>query len=326
MVALYLTSLENGNGKTTVGAGLGKHWLDKGKKVGYFKPILADSKQPAARDADSDVAFIKQLFALKEPLDLISPVFSNESNLKTHIKEAYAKVSAGKDVVIIEGLAGSGQASRSIVEALDARVIIVAVYSKEPLKINDRDFGKNLLGIVWNKVPRNRLEQVRTQTALPILGILPEDRTLFAPTVGELAEHLHGEFLTGADKTDQLVENFMLGAHIVDHGPDYFGIKANKAVILRGERPDMQLAALETSTSCLVLTDNQAPTLHVRIRADEKKVPLILTRDSINTVAASVEGLPGTTRFNQPAKLPRLSQIMEQHFDFATVDKTLGLP
>ncbi|MBI4187778.1 MAG: phosphotransacetylase family protein [Chloroflexi bacterium] len=312
MVALYLASSENGSGKTAVAAGLGKRWLDKGKKVGYFKPVLAGDKN------DTDAAFIKKLFALKESAATISPVFSSESSLKKEIKEAYAKVAAGKDVVIIEG---SGQASRAIAEALDARVIIVAGYSQQP----SNDFGKNLLGVVWNKVPRNRIEQVRKQTTGTVLGVLPEDRTMLALTVGELAEHLQGEFLSGAEKSDQLVENFMLGAHIVDHGPDYFGRKVNKAVIVRGERPDMQAAALETPTSCLVLTDNRKPTVHVSIRAEEKKVPIILTKNNINAVAASVEGLPGTTKFNQSAKLTRLSQLMAEHFDFATLDKTLGL-
>ena len=242
MVALYVTSLEKGSGKTTVGVGLGKHWLGDGKKVGFFKPAIADNKNPATAGTDSDVVFIKNLFTLEEPLDLLGPVFSDESNLKSRIKEAYAKVSQGKDVVIVESVSEQPQASRDIVEALDARVIIVEDFSKELLKaINSyKDLAGNLLGIVLNKVPRSRLEQVRGEAStqfdkagVKILGVLPEDRALFTLTVGELAERIQGEILSGVEKSTELVENFMLGAMVVDSGLDYFVRKANKAVVVR---------------------------------------------------------------------------------------------
>ncbi|MBM2825362.1 MAG: hypothetical protein HW402_1026, partial [Dehalococcoidales bacterium] len=52
MVALYLTSWEAGNGKTTIGAGLGKHWLNEGKKVGFLKPVIAEGQNlPVDEDA-----------------------------------------------------------------------------------------------------------------------------------------------------------------------------------------------------------------------------------------------------------------------------------
>ncbi len=76
MVALYVTSLEKGSGKTAVCAGLGRHLLSDGKKIGFFKPVIADSKNLPMEGTDSDAAFIKHLFALEEPVDLLCPVFS----------------------------------------------------------------------------------------------------------------------------------------------------------------------------------------------------------------------------------------------------------
>ncbi|MFC1987476.1 AAA family ATPase, partial [Chloroflexota bacterium] len=162
MVALYITSLERGSGKTTVCAGLGKHLLNDGKKTGFFKPIIADSKNIAVEDTDSDATFIKNLFALEEPLDLLCPIFSNESDLAGKIKDAYARVSKGKDVVIIEGISEQHQASHDIVETLNAKVIIVEGYSQDSLKAIEKynNFGKHLLGIVLNKVPGSQVERV----------------------------------------------------------------------------------------------------------------------------------------------------------------------
>ena len=333
MVALYVTSLERGSGKTTICAGLGKHLLIDGKKIGFFKPVIADNKNSPIESSDSDTAFIKHLLALEEPADLLCPVFSNESNLTKGIKETYARVSQGKDVVIVEGVSDQSQASRFIVEALDARVIMVAGYSKESLKAIDsyKDFGKYLLGVVLNKVPRNRVEQVTgevstqlTKAGVNILGVLPEDRALLALTIGELTEHIEGEILSGAEKSAELVENLMLGAMGVDPGPEYFGRKDNKAVVVRSERPDMQLAALETSTRCLVLAGNTANPAVV-YRAEEKNVPIILAQNAITSVVTNIEDALGKTKFNQENKLPKLTEIMEQHFSFPAVYKGLGL-
>ena len=123
----------------------------------------------------------------------------------------------------------------------------------------------------------------------------------------------------------ELVENFMLGAMYVGYGPEYFGRKQNKAVVLRSERPDMQLAALETSTRCLVLCGDAEPTAVVRRRAEEKNVPIILVNGDVTSAAASIEEALGRVRFHQKNKLPRLVEIMGRHFDFQAVYQGLGL-
>ncbi|MFC2048363.1 AAA family ATPase, partial [Chloroflexota bacterium] len=162
MVALYVTSLERGSGKTTVCAGLGKRLLDDGKKIGFLKPIITESKSPQAESADNDAIFIKRIFALEKPPGLLCPVFSDEGNISRKFKEAYANVSQGKDVVIVEGISDQSQGSPDIAGLLDAKVIIVGNYATELLKSIDsyKDFGANLLGVVLNKVPRSRIEHV----------------------------------------------------------------------------------------------------------------------------------------------------------------------
>ena len=342
MAALYVTSLQAGVGKTAVCAGLGRHLQGGGKKVGFFKPMVADIKSRDKVAMDSDAEFIKRVLALKEPLDSLCPVIGRQGELTNRVKQAYARVSRGKDVVIVEGvwrLRPGGkpiEASYEVVEALDARVIIVEPYSEElsGAKIIEeyRDFGEYLLGIVVNKTPRSRMEPVHEQLSsqvsgagINILGVLPEDRTLFSLTVGELAEHIGGEILNCAEKSEELVENFMLGALTVDSGLDYFGRKANKAVVVRGERPDMQLAALETPTKCLVLSGGVSPIHDVLRGAEDKGIPLILTKGDTTSVVSSVELALGKPRFNQERKLPRLVEIMEQQFDFPALYKGLGL-
>ncbi|MFC1912822.1 DRTGG domain-containing protein [Chloroflexota bacterium] len=336
MAALYITSFEKGVGKTTISAGLGKHMLDDGRKVGFFKPLLSDNIEAKREDGDSDTAFMKKILALEEPLNSLCPLIGGADNLDGKVKKAYGQISQGKDMVIAEGSCEPVLSCQQVVADLGAKVIVVAGYAEESPGAEAikkyQSFGKSLLGVVLNKIPRSQLKSVRdkisarfAEAGIKILGILPEDRTLSALTIGEMAEHLHGEILNSAEQSVALVENYMLGAMIVDSGLEYFGRKTNKAAVLKGDRPDMQLAALETQTSCLVLSGEEATTDDVSYRAEDRKVPIIATKEEIPAIIASIEDALGEARFHQEKKLPRLAELMEQHCDFTAIYQGLDL-
>ncbi len=331
MVALYLVSAEEAAGKTTIGAGLGKRWLGEGKKIGYIKPVMA-GKEPA--DGKNDAVFMKQVLALVEPVDALCPPANK-------VKEAVDRLSRDKDVVIVEGRCDRGpedsldKAAYAVVGALKARVMVVADYaSQSPAEIINcgKGFGDNLLGIVLNKVPASRLKRVAAEISprfeaagIAVLGVLPESRALFTVTVGELADSVQGEILNSAEKSAELVENLMAGAMVVDSGLEYFGRKANKAAVVRDDRPDMQMAALETSTRCLVISGGTAPVDSVRYTAEGKGVPIVLTRSDTDTIVKNIEEALDRARFNQEKKLLKLAEVVGPHLDFPAIYKGLGL-
>jgi len=329
LAALYITSPQAGAGKTLVCAGLGRHLKSHGKKVGFFKPLVAAIK---TKTVDSDTAFMKKILSLKEPLEDLCPVIGGEGAGK--VKQAYTKVAKGKDVVIIEGVwrqrpgGKTAEASYEIAKALEAKVIVVEGYSPDLFKTNVSDkykgFGADLLGVVINKVPLSRMEAVR-ELGGAVLGVIPEDRTLLSLSVAELAELVAGKIVNDAGSSAELVENYMLGALGVDSGLDYFGRKINKAVVVKGERPDMQLAALETSTRCLVISGDGSPIYDVRHSAEDKAIPIIVTDEDTVSVMESVEQALGMTKLNQQKKLPRLDEIIKQRFDFEALYEGLGI-
>jgi len=87
----------------------------------------------------------------------------------------------------------------------------------------------------------------------------------------------------------------------------------------------MQMAALETSTKCLVLTDDKKPIPAVLRKAEEKKVPLIQVKENVIATVTAVEGALGKSRFSGEAKLSRLVEIMTQHFNLETMYRSLSL-
>jgi len=119
-----------------------------------------------------------------------------------------------------------------------------------------------------------------------------EDRRKLTLSIGDLVEAIQGEVLNCADKSGEIVENLMVGAMCVDPAPLYFSLKANKAVITRGDRPDIQMGALETPTKCLILTGGIKPLPNIIQRAEEKKVPIIVVdKDTTTTLSEIEEGL-----------------------------------
>ncbi|MBM4401437.1 MAG: hypothetical protein FJ045_05765, partial [Crenarchaeota archaeon] len=114
MVNLLIASKES-SGKTALCAGIGKKLLDQGKKVGYFLPVRL-SESSALNDY-KDATFMKGVLGLEESPEVLSPVSLSSSELWKsltettqdfiqQVKKNYARLSRGKDVVVIEGLSG----------------------------------------------------------------------------------------------------------------------------------------------------------------------------------------------------------------------------
>jgi hypothetical protein len=88
----------------------------------------------------------------------------------------------------------------------------------------------------------------------------------------------------------------------------FFQRKPNKAVITGGDRSDVIMAALRTSTKCLVLTGNLRPAVRVLSAAAEQGVPLILVKDDTLTVTERVERAIGHVRLSSPLQVARLKE------------------
>jgi len=329
MTSVYITSMSVAGGKTTLCAGLGAKLKAKGKRVGFLKPLTNLFGAVGAEGSDKDAGFMKQTLALEEPLEVICPASSA-------IKDAYSKVSKDKDVVLIEGAGdfreGSdpAQATVQIVKDLAAKAVLIARYESgieaDKIAAAAKMLAGQLLGVVVNAVPERKMEWAKgslvpalEQQGVKVLGVIPEDRVLFTISVGELAESLEGNILNNSEHGDELVESLMVGALSVDPAPSYLNVKENKAVITRGDRPDIQLAALEGSTRCLVLTDDIEPVPMILSRAQEREIPIVSVKTSTLSAMEAVEDILNKSRFHQEKKLKKLGGLLDKHFDLDTL-------
>jgi hypothetical protein len=90
-------------------------------------------------------------------------------------------------------------------------------------------------------------------------------------------------------------------------------------VVTRGDRPDIQLAALQTSTSCLVLTNNINPLPNILSRAKAVKVPVVMVKDDTVRTMEAVEGVLDKAKFSHEKKVERLAQLLGQHLDLESI-------
>ena len=349
MVALYITSTESA-GKTALCTGIGRKLIDRGSKVGFMMPVHLI--ETGKTDGCGDAAFIKDTLKLNESEELICPIRLSQhelwrnltedvENFSQNLKQAYRKISRDKDVIVMEGLGDldvdkvSTLACYTIADVLEARVIIVLHYSpgfdvSKIVRISKK--VKHLAGVIINLVPRSKIETAGQQltasfskAGIKVLGILPEVRSLLGVSAKDLAQVLNGEILTAPEKTDEIVENVMVGAMTVDSGVMYFNRKGNKAVVVRGERADMQLAALETPTRCLIVTDNVKPLPFVIVRAQEKHVPVIMVKQDTSAAIDGIEEALTKASFWSGRKLEMFGEVLDNYFDFQALYSELGL-
>jgi len=345
MIALYLTSTGEAAGKSALCAALGKIFKADGRKVGFLKPVAIVAEKSDSGDKDAE--FMKLTLALEEPVELLCPTHLSTSDLAatankkepawlSKAKDAYARVSQGKDVVLLEGVsgfkAGSGPAlaGSRIIEALGAQAILIVRYESglQASQVVDaaRTLGGHLLGVIINAVPQRRMDPVKAtivpvveRSGIKVLGVLPEDRVLLTVSVGELVEHLGGSIISSPERSEELVESIMAGAMSPDPAISYLSLKSRKVVVTRGDRPDIQMAALETLTNCLVLTNNISPLPNILTRAKALKTPVAVVKDDTVRTLEALEVVWDRAKFSHERKVEKLEQLLEQHLDLASI-------
>ena len=355
MKSLYITSVERYSGKTAVCLALGKRFQADGYKVGYLKPLSLQPWRVGGEITDEDAAFVKQVLGLDVSPAQLSPVVVTVDMLKEHltrqqaddlmprVRAAVENVSVGKDVLLLEG-GGSlregyvmGLPTPQVAAELGSKVLAIVRYRDEVRLMDDTltaryRLGDSLCGVLINRVPSDAVDFVEEiarpyfeRNGVPVLGVLPEVRSLAALTVDELLEVLDAQVLIEIKTTDAMIENLTVGAMTAEAALRRFRKQRNKAVITGGDRTDIQLAALETSTTCLVLTGNLNPSPLIIKQADQLGVPILMV--PLNTMEAieAIDRVFGKTRLGQQVKLEKFQNLLSEHMDISRLYTDIGL-
>jgi hypothetical protein len=124
---------------------------------------------------------------------------------------------------------------------------------------------------------------------------------------------------------EALIETYTIGAMTAEAALARFRRQKNKAVITGGDRSDIQLAALETSTVALILTGNLQPSPIIIQQADSLGIPVLLVKSATMEAVDRIEQAYSRTRLGQPEKLEAFIQLMEEHVDTKAIFSALSL-
>jgi BioD-like phosphotransacetylase family protein len=323
-------------------------------KVGYVKPLGKIPVMREGRLVDGDATFLADALALDAPPEAVCPVVitqdlvmaawrGEELRLRGRISAAVRDAEARSEVLLIGGAANLrdgiflGISPLEFIVNYDCRVVLLDRFEGEKsmdqvLSAADA-LGPRFLGVVFNHVQPAQEKFVR-ETVIPffgarglrVLGAVPSDPVLGSVSVRALADSLSASVLCWEDGGKAMIERFCVGAMDVEHALRVFRRISRKAVVTGGYRTDIQLAALETDTVCLVLTGGVAPNDLILARAREKGVAILTVAEDTMATVDRFESLLGRLRIREPEKIRRGIDLVRSSVDTAGLLSLCRLP
>ena len=349
---LLVGSTEAYTGKSATILGVAHQLKEKGVVVAYGKPLGTYLSVNETEVMEEDVRFLAQVLSLPEKRVRLPLLSLDEETIQRRLRgedkidyrqslQQYIQEPGG-DVVLLEGPGTLSEGSLfdlsllQVAEVLDAAVLLVARFHSivlvDSLLFAKQQLGEKLVGVLINDIPTDQMEAANTmvrpfleQQGISVLGMLPRSPLLRSVSVGELVKQLHADVLCRPDRLDLMVESLTIGAMNVNSALEYFRKGNNMAVVTGGDRADIQLAALETSTQCLILTGHLPPQPFILSRAEDLEIPLLsVDLDTLTTVEI-VNRAFGSVRLHEPIKVQCIRQMMETHFDIDRLMSHLAL-
>lgn len=308
MSTLIVTSAQAGDGKSTVAAGLALHLLAGGRGA-----LLLRVQGSDAASAERDAALLAAVPGVRSPGRSLSLSEASAAAKEAaagsvaiveaepaEAREAASAWNAG--IVVVQRAGATEEAAALAAAAAKAAVAVTAVAAADLSKVRASLEGKGLR---------------------PLL-VLPEDRTLAAPRLGEVARGLEASLICDEADEDEVIERVMIGSVGHDPGGPYFSRHERKAVLTRFDKTDVQLAALGTPLLCLLLTGGQRPGPYLFDRAQGIGVPVLLTAHGTPGAMEALGEVFAEVRFGGQRKLERLRELLAENLDAAALEAVLS--
>jgi BioD-like phosphotransacetylase family protein len=364
MQNLYITSTRHGEGKTAVTLGLTSTFSRRLKRIGFIKPIGRAAVEFAGQGIDEDVILMKEACGIPCYLKDMGPVTidggfpvhflsrKERESVMDRVKQAYGRVAAGKELVVIEGTgnaaagAAFGLSNAQMARQFGARVLLIASggigHPIDEVVLNKSYFerhGVEVAGVVVNKVFPKEMEAVNTVVRkacdlmkIRLFGAIPFQAGLSQPTMRHVQESLRGEVLNGEDHLGaQRVGRIILGAMTPHHALEY--MEGQVVLIAPGDREDIVLAALSSmylsgqkdfSLNGIVLTGKITPSRRLRQILGRTNIPVIGVEPDSFTVASRVQAITAKLVPGDTDRIRSAIDLVNQHVDVEGIIKLLS--
>ncbi len=254
---IYVAATSQHVGKTTCTLGLTAALQQAGANVGYCKPVGQKFVDLGDLKVDKDALLFSKVMGFELDEMLHSPVIlgsgatsafldaPNDFAFRQRIMSACARLERAHDIVVYEGTGHPGVGSvvnlsnAEVAKIADAGVIMIVEggigSTIDELNMTTALFRENkvpLIGVIVNKVLPEKIEKVRSYVGkkleewnIPLLGILPYDKSLSNPIMETINRAVRGYAIANIDKLDNRVEDFMAGSLVENDESEIDGEK-----------------------------------------------------------------------------------------------------
>ena len=360
MKKVFIAATSQNDGKTTVSLGLICHFQSRFKRVGFIKPIGQRYLEEEGLKIDEDSLLIEEACGITCGLKDMSPIavekgftenyimHPDRAAITGQIKAAYGRVSEGHDLVIIEGTGHAGVGSvfghsnAYVARLLGSKVIIISSGGVgrpiDEILLNKALFekeGVKVLGAIINKVLPNKFDKinrlVRTGLArngVKVLGVLPYDPFLSAPTFEQIIDETDFKLLCGKDHVDVYARRVIVGAMQPKDAVKY--IVDDSLLITPGDREDILAVALRSfrqddkerlRIAGIILSGGLMPDAPTMELLEKASIPVLMAQDDTYDVASTVHDLTVKIRSRDTAKINAIIKLINDNVDLDSILK-----
>jgi BioD-like phosphotransacetylase family protein len=355
---IYLSSIHENAGKTTVSLGLYSALKNHRLKISFMKPIGQKFVSERNLKIDKDSYLIGKVFRCDRQFKAMSPVtigrgyteqyifHPRKDELGTTIAKSFQALIKGKDAIIIEGTGHAGVGSvidysnADVAALLGSKVIIISEggigKAIDEIVLNKGLFDlKNvdILGVIINKVLpekydkiKNTLGQGLENKGIRLLGIIPLDPLLSSPTVEQVCDRLGLQLLCGKKSISRRVKHTIVAAMEPHNMINY--LKDGALVVTSGDRVDNILLAVSShlvrdgrsfQISGIILTGGLLPSPEIVDLLKKSRMPILVTKQDTYTVAAKIENLICKIQKSDKDKIQEATRLVKKYVDIEAI-------
>ncbi|MHA1940925.1 MAG: DRTGG domain-containing protein [Candidatus Hodarchaeales archaeon] len=343
MKKVIVASTHEEAGKTSIIIGLAKALTKENKKCGYMKPIGDRLLYQKKRLWDYDAALVSSILNLEELPENVSMGFDhtklkymyNENSTKEKLKELCSAICQNKDIVFIEGgkNLSFGQSvflnPQTVTNTLEGELLLILSGDENDILDEITFLTKcvlstktNLLGVIINQIKdvkefEKLFSTLFSDLGVTLLGIIPFEESLTRFTMDYLYQTLLAKVIAGENGLANIVHHTFVGAMSADQvvTKPLWNLE-NKLIITPGDRSDMILAALESNTSGILLTNNIFPDDPIiKSIADRRNIPILLVPQDTFTVAKLIDDMEILFTKEEKRKIKLLERLVKENID-----------
>lgn len=366
--AIFVAATGQNVGKTTLCLGLLSGLKKRRSAIGYLKPVGQEHiETESGLHVDKDVLLFKTHFQLDAPAETMSPVlfprgFTRDyldgkverSSLIEKIVQAFEKISSENEISVVEGTGHTGVGSivdlnnAQVASLLKVPVILIASgglgSSFDELCLNYTQCEKYkvpVAGVILNRVLEEKREMVQTYMAkalkrwdLPLLGCIPFDAFLSAPTMFDFEQLFDTELITGADLSLRHFHHIRLAASSVEMYQNQ--IAPGQLIITPASREDIILATLTRYWDAkiahpdkdlelgMLLTGKHPPKESIIEQIKKASIPMLYVPLSGFIAMKMINTYTTKIRKGDVPKIEEAVRIVEKHIDFDALLDSIG--